>query len=294
MSNTPDRIRWIALVVIVAIAFGLYVIDSMGSFDVVLRFLRDPVASLSAVASEPAESVSSAFESPRNLADATARIAELEAQVAALERTAEEYQALEVEYQLLADLFDYASETPLTSRVLADVIGRDPNPLFQGLIINKGFADGVRIGMPVDSERGMVGQVYRVNERSALVLLITDASSSIPARLATTRSVGLVHGGGLGNPMQMDWIPVEAEVEIGETVVTSGLIGEFEQGALVSRFPAGLVLGRVARVDRSNAAILQTAEVQSAVDFGSLEKVFVITGFPQTDLQDLENPLDEE
>lgn len=294
MSTTPDRIRWLALAVIVAIAFGLYVIDSMGRFDIVLRLLRDPVASLSSVVSEPAESVSSALDAPRNLADATARIAELEAQLAALERTAEEHEALRIEYKLLADLFDYASETPLTSRVLADVIGRDPNPLFQGIIINKGFADGVRIGMPVDSERGMVGQVFRVNERSALVLLITDAGSSIPARLATSRSVGSVHGGGLGNPMRMDWIPLEAEVTIGDTVVTSGLMGEFAQGAMVSRFPSGLVLGRVARVQRSNADILQTAEVQSAVNFGSLEKVFVITGFPQTSGQDLANPLDEE
>ncbi len=293
MLNKPDGIRWVALAVIIAIAFGLYVLDSTGNLDTLLRFLRDPVATLSDVASDPAQSVSSALDAPRNLAEATARIAELEAQVAELERANQGYRELEGEYEILANLFDYARETPLTSRVLADVIGRDPNPLFQGLIINKGFADGVRIGMPVDSERGLVGQVFRVNERSALVLLITDASSSIPARLSESRSPGLVHGGGLGNPMSMDWIPLEAEVTVGDTVLTSGLIGEFVAGAMVSRFPSGLIIGRVANVRRSDADILQTAEVQSAVDFGKLEKVFVITGFPQTDLGGLENPLDE-
>ncbi|MCA9980072.1 MAG: rod shape-determining protein MreC [Anaerolineales bacterium] len=293
MSNTPDRIRWAGLAIMVAIAFGLYVLDSTGNMDGLLRFLRDPAASLSGVAADPAQSVSSALDAPRSLAEANERIASLEAQVAVLSRENEELRELEGEYAVLANLFDYARESPLTSRVLADVIGRDPNPLFQSIIINKGFADGVRIGMPVDSERGMVGQVFRVNEHSAMVLLITDASSSVPSRLSESRSVGLVHGGGLGNPMTMDWIPLEDEVAVGDVALTSGLIGEFVDGAMVNRFPPGLIMGRVSAVRRSEAEILQTAEIQSAVDFGALEKVFVITGFPQEDLSGFEDPLGE-
>lgn len=293
MSSTPDRIRWVALAIIVAIAFGLYVLDSTGNLDSLLRFLRDPVATLSGVAADPAQTVSSALDTPRNLTEANARIAELETRLAELERENEELRELQGEYQVLANLFEYARESPLTNRILADVIGRDPNPLFQSIIINKGFDDGVRIGMPVDSPRGMVGQVFRVNAHSALILLVTDTSSSIPARLSNSRSVGLVHGGGLGNAMTMDWIPLEDEVAVGDVALTSGLIGEFEEGALVNRFPPGLIIGRVADVRRSEAEILQAAEIQSAVDFDSLEKVFVITGFPQEDLSGFEDPLGE-
>ncbi len=116
----------------------------------------------------------------------------------------------------------------------------------------------------------------------------------MPARLSTSRSTGLVHGGGLGNPLTLDWIALEDEVTIGDVALSSGLIGVFEGGALVNRFPPGLIIGRVANVRRSEAEILQTAEIQSAVDFLGLEKVFVITGFPQEDITGFANPLGDE
>jgi rod shape-determining protein MreC len=291
MSNTPNRISWLALAIMVGVAFALYFLDSTGNLDSALSFLRDPAAAVSGAANSPAQTVSSALDAPRNLNEANNRLAELEQRVAELERENETLRDQQQEYALLAEMAAYAEESAQITRVMAEVIGRSPNPLFQNMIIDKGTADGVQIGMAVDSTRGLVGQVYRVNEHSALVLLVTDTQSSIPGRLSSNRTTGLVHGGGLGRPLKMDWIPLEAEVTVGDIVVTSGLVGQFAEGAMVSRFPAGLVIGRVAGVQRSEAEILQTAEVLSAVDFASLERVWVVTGFPLEDFGGFANPL---
>ena len=74
--------------------------------------------------------------------------------------------------------------------------------------------------------------------------------------------------------MTIDWIDLRFRVEVGETVLTSGLGG---------RFPQDLVIGRVVDVNRSEAELFQQAVVQSAVDFEALEIVFVIVDFEPID-----------
>jgi rod shape-determining protein MreC len=128
--------------------------------------------------------------------------------------------------------------------------------------------------MPVESARGLVGQVYRITANSAQVVLITDSSSAIPARLGTSRATGILRGGGLGGVLTIDWIDLKHQVEVGEVVLTSGLGG---------RFPQDLIIGRVIEVDRREAELFQRAVVQPAADFDALEIVFVITNFEPVD-----------
>lgn len=289
----PNRIRLAALVGFVAAAVALFIIDSTGNTANMLDFLRNPLTALAAWTAEPAQTLQDQLNAPDDLQAAQARIQQLEVELAAANRQIEELRDLQGEYQVITSLFDYAVETPENQRVMARVIGRDTSPLFRSIIIDKGTEDGVFIGMPVDSERGLVGQIFRTTPNSAMVLLITDSSSSVPVRLSESRAVGVLHGGGLRGGLQIDWIPLEEQVELGDVVLTSGLVGEFEDGMQVSRFPKGIVVGRVAQVERSEAEILQRAVVQSAVDFESLEFVFVITQYPQNDLSGFEDPLGE-
>jgi rod shape-determining protein MreC len=107
-----------------------------------------------------------------------------------------------------------------------------------------------------------------------MVILITDNISSIPARLGSSRATGIVRGGGLGGSMTMDWINQEAQIESGEVALTSGLGG---------KFPQDMVIGRIIETDRQEAELFQKAIVQPAVDFDSLEMVFVVTDFRTID-----------
>ncbi len=120
------------------------------------------------------------------------------------------------------------------------------------------------------------GRFFARHANSSQVVLITDSSSAIPARLGTSRATGILSGGGLGGSLTIDWIDLKHQLEVGEVVLTSGLGG---------RFPQDLVIGRVIDVDRREAELFQSAVVQPAVDFDALELLFVITDFEPVDTE---------
>ncbi|MFT5195516.1 MAG: rod shape-determining protein MreC [Cellvibrionaceae bacterium] len=289
--SSQSTVRWGLILSLIGIAVFLFIVDTTGNTPGLISLLRDPLTTINEWLSPTADSFSDALAGPANVQLALEEIEKLQGQVAALERENEILKENEDELILLRNLFDYATDSPENRRLLANVIGRETNPLFRSILINRGTNDGVQVGMPVDSNQGLVGQVFRTTPESAMVILVTDNASGIPGRLGTSRATGLVHGTGSGNTMEMDWIPLEASVEIGDVVLTSGLIGQFAQGILVGRFPKGLALGRVTNVERSDADILQRAIVQSDVNFNDLELVFVITDFPKDDITPFEDPL---
>jgi rod shape-determining protein MreC len=281
LNETPQRIRIVVIVVLVGTAVLLSLLDATGNLDAAFSFLRDPMTTILGWTSGQANTVSNALSGPRDLQTAQAEIAALQARVDVLERENEELREIQGEYQLLLDLFNRARQTPEYTRQTASVIGRDTSPSIRSIIINKGSDDGVRVGMPVESARGLVGRIFRTTQHSAQVALITDNASAIPARLGNSRATGLLRGGGLGGSLIMDWIDLKYQVEIGEVALTSGLGGEF---------PQDIVIGRVSEVDRSEAELSQQAVVQPAVDFDSLEIVFIITDFRPIDIDIFNDP----
>ncbi|MBP8947748.1 MAG: rod shape-determining protein MreC [Candidatus Promineofilum sp.] len=270
LGRTQQRIRWITLALLVGSGLLLTILDSTGALVGVLGFVRDPLTTISSWTSARADDAGDLIAGPRNLAAARDEIAALQAQVDEQARLIEELSEAQGEAQVLRDLFNRAAETPEYRRVLADVIGQDTNPAIQSILIDKGVDDGVRTGMPVESARGLVGQVYRSSNNAAQVALLTETASAIPVRLGTTRATGILRGAGRGALPTIDWIDLQYVVEVGELVMTSGLGG---------KFPAGMVIGRVVQVERNEAELFQSAVVQPAVDFRTLESVFVVTEF---------------
>jgi rod shape-determining protein MreC len=275
LQNAPQRIRWATISVLIGIAIFLSILDATGNLDALFRFVRDPLTAVLNITSGGADRVADTLSGPRDLQQARAEIDLLREQNEALEREVEQLREIQGEYQLLLDLFNRARQSPELSRQTASVIGVDTSPSIRSIIIDKGTEDGVRVGMPVESSRGLVGRIFRAAPRSAQVILITDNSSAVPARLGNSRATGLLRGGGIGGTLLMDWIDLRYQVSVGEVALTSGLGGEF---------PQDIVIGRVIEVYRSEAELSQQALVQPAVDFASLEIVFVITDFRPIDI----------
>jgi rod shape-determining protein MreC len=275
MRDAPRRISWAAFLILMGAALLLSILDSTGTLGGVLDFIRNPMVVVMDWTAGRADTLSGALAGPRDIQEAQAEIARLEAENAALMRELEQYQNRDSDYRLMSELFNHARQTPDYQRVMANVIGRDPNPSIRSIIIDRGLEDGIRVGMPVEATRGLVGRVYRVSNRSAQVILITDSSNSVPARLVNSRATGSVRGSGVTGNLYLEWVDQSYHITVGEVVVTSGLEG---------RTPRDLIIGRVVGVQRTEAELFQRAEVRSAVDFDSLEVVFVITDFQQTEL----------
>jgi rod shape-determining protein MreC len=274
LNETRERIRWVTFAILAGVTVLLLILDSTGSLDNTLNFLENPISAVMAWTSGRTDALIESVAGPQELQEARSEIDRLQGQVDALQRENEQLREIQGEYQLLQDLFNRARESPEFRRQTATIIGYDTSPLFRSIIIDQGSDDGVLVGMPVESARGLVGQVYRTTGNSAMVILVTDNISSIPARLGSSRATGIVRGGGLGGAMTMDWIDLEEQIAVGEVVLTSGLGG---------RFPQDMVIGRIGEIERREAELFQRAIVQPAVDFDSLEVVFVVTDFRPID-----------
>ncbi len=281
LNEAQRRIRWTIFIVLAGVAVLLTILDRTGNLDSALAFVRNPLATIISWTTDRTNSVADVLEGPRDLQTARDEIALLQARVEVLERENEELREIQGEYQLLLDLFNRARQQPDFTRLTAAVIGQDTSPSLRSIIIDKGSDDGIVVGMPVESARGLVGQVFRTTANSAQVVLISDNASSIPARLGSSRATGLLRGGGLGGSVSIDWIDLQYEIAIGEVVLTSGLGG---------KFPQDMVIGRVIEVQRNEAELFQRAIVQSAVEFDALEIVFVITDFRPVDTEIFTNP----
>jgi len=180
---------------------------------------------------------------------------------------------VESENQRLRELLRFRQLNPTYDfrggQVIARVISKGPNNYLSTVTIDLGSEHGIQPGMPVVTERGLVGRIYKVGPNSSTVLLITDPSSGVPALLQRNRLVGVVDGRA-GTPPVLDFIPQEGDVTTGDLVITSGLGGSF---------PKNLVIGQVVEVRQRDYEMFQQAVLRPTVNFDRLEFVLVITNF---------------
>ncbi len=161
--------------------------------------------------------------------------------------------------------------------IVANTVGFDPESATRSIVIDRGGDAGVRRDMGVIDADGVVGRVVAVEPQTATVLLVTDGASKVPAVVQRGRFWGIATG--TGTRIRMQYVSQDAKLKRGDPVVT----GEGRS------FHAGLLIGRVARVDHPDGALYQTAIVEPAVAFGRLAHVLVLGGAlaaPQTSNDD--------
>jgi rod shape-determining protein MreC len=180
-----------------------------------------------------------------------------------------ELREAQIENVMLREQLNFKQANPSMELLSAQVIGRDPSNLAGYLIIDRGTAEGVAVGMPVLTDRGLVGRVTETAPHSSKVLLITDPSSAVNALIQDSRATGVVQGL-VGQGLTMRYIQQTEEVKPGDLVLTSGLGGNF---------PTRLIIGQVTSVTKKDVELFQEATVRPSVDFGHLEMVMVLTSF---------------
>jgi rod shape-determining protein MreC len=155
--------------------------------------------------------------------------------------------------------------------VAARVVGKDATNWFKTILIDRGSRAGMRRNLPVVAPDGLVGRIVDVTPSTAKVQLITDPVSAAGALMQRTRVTGIVIGN-LGAGLRVRYLPLLADVVVGDEVVTSGMGGIF---------PKGIPVGRVTAVERTSGALFQEAVLQPKVDLGRLEEVVVLMNSEQ-------------
>ncbi len=270
----PRRLQVIILVMlslgIILLALGGYL---RFATDLVSRWLIDAQAWIAS----RYMAIVDFLTMPREMTALRQRNAELEAEVARLQAQIIELQQRVTESEILAALVDFARANPENTYKAATVIGRDPSPFLNYVIINIGSNDGIRPGMPVVTNKGLVGRVDAVIAQAARVQLITDSASVVNVRLQNAATNAILTGS-LGGNLTLDMIAQDVSVQVGDVVLTSGLGGAY---------PPNLLIGQVTSVRKLDYELAQQATVQPLVDFAHLQYVLVITNFEPLDTSPL-------
>ena len=167
--------RSIQTVVLVLLVIGLIVMALGGYLTPLTRLALSPFISAQTWLSARFQTLQNYVNAPQDLARLRQRNTELEAEVSRLQAEIIDLKQQLAETQVLSALVDFARVHPENRYVAAAVIGRDPSPFVKYVIINRGSDDGLRRGMPVVTQQGLVGRVAAVTAGAARVQLIENA-----------------------------------------------------------------------------------------------------------------------
>src|SRR3989442_2978469 len=225
------------------------------------------MAPLERAASALGRGVSGSWHGVADLVHARGENAVLRERAQRLERELDRLSEMELENARLRQLLDFR-QTLQGEMLTARVIGRAAAGLARTLTIDRGESAGVARGAAALAPQGIVGQVFLASRHAARVLLVTDHNSGVDALVQRTRARGIVQGT-VDAGCVLNYVKRTEDVQVGHTLVSSGLDGIF---------PKGLPIGRVVAIDKRGQGLFQSAEVAPDVDIERLEEVLVTRG----------------
>lgn len=262
---------------IVIVVVGLVIFALSGYMQPLFRSALTPFISVETWLSTRFMAVYEFVTVPRDIASLRSQNEALKSEVAGLQAQVIELQQQLREAEILYALLDFSRGNPQSTYVAAAVIGRDPSPFLNYVIIDHGSDHGLRHGMPVITDQGLVGRIDAVTATAARVQLITDPSSVVNVRLESSGTEAQIQGSVTGE-ITLEMVSQDVELQPGELILTSGLGGGY---------PADILVGQVVSVRSTGTELFQSASVQSVVEFNSLQALLVITNFRPVDISPL-------
>ena len=210
------NIRSIILILTVG---GLLFLAISGYLTPLFNLTLNPLISLQRWLSVRYISARDLLTTPSDVVQLREQNAILEAQVTQLQTQLIVMEERLSEAQVCFALLDFGRTNPQYQYIATTVIGREISPFLQYIIIDKGTEDGVRYGMPVVTQQGLVGRVDAVIAQAARVKLITDSDSVVNIQL---QSAGIEAQlvGSLTGDVFLDMIPLDATIEPGAVSYT--------------------------------------------------------------------------
>jgi rod shape-determining protein MreC len=276
--NRPLMVTIITVIVLLVLLIMTAGTKDMSGTESIVGSILSPVQSALYSATD---AISDFFSRIFSGADVQTENQELKAQVAELEGQLQDYNEVKKENERLSGLLNFVNTDPDLGIVSASVISKDAGHWFNVFTINAGMSKGIEINMPVVNGDGLVGMVVAVGADWSRVMTIVDSESHVSALVERTRDPGVVTGtistGDEENAtLTLGYLPLNADLVPGDTVITSGL---------TDVFPKGIKIGEVVEVSSSSNGMKNEAVVKPWVDFNHLEEVSVVTTKP-VDIQE--------
>ena len=218
------------------------------------------------------QSISEKFDMFDNLKNLQKENEELKAKVEQLTQQAQAVSQEKYELNGLRELYDLDVKYPDYKKVAARIIARESNGWYNIFTIDKGAEDGIKENMNVMAGNGLVGIVVSVRKNSATVRSIIDDTSKVSGMFLKSSDTCIVSGD-LNSMMsdgriKVSMIPINANINESDEIVTSHISDKFQQGILI---------GYVTDIKPDSNNMTKTAYLTPVVDFEHLDEVLIIT-----------------
>lgn len=257
--------RYIAYTIfLVSLSIVLVVLDHQGRLPMLRHYIQLSITTpIKELANWPGNTVRYAGDFMNNQTVLIQENQEKDKEIAWLKASLANQSVLEAENRRLKLLFESTAEhtRPVS---IAEVVDSYIDATRHEIEINKGFEHGTFIGQIVIDENGVLGQIIRNTQKTSIVALITDSRQRIPVFIERNRTRMIARGVGYLDELELSFAALDADIQIGDNLVTSGL---------GNRFPRGYQIGVVTRVEKNPAN--QFTEVK-AKPYAALDRVLEV------------------
>ena len=231
------------LIFYIAISLALFVVDlrfrSLELLRQSVALIVDPVQRIAQTPGSLVDHAATYLQGLHNLQQENSQLKHAQLNTAPnLQRLAQ----LEAENERLRKLLSVNDREKANGQV-AQILYTARDPFSRKVIVDKGQQSGIVAGQPAIDETGVVGQVTRVFPFSAEITLITDKDQAVPVQIVRSGQRSVVFGLGNGQ-LELRYMPANADVQVGDILVTSGLDGVYLPG-----FP----VAKVVNIERDSA-----------------------------------------
>lgn len=147
------------------------------------------------------------------------------------------------------------------------VIDVDLDPYSHRVVVDRGRSSGVLEGAALIDGAGVVGQIIEVRPRNSLVMLLSDPGHGLPVVNARSGLRSILNGAGVADRLIISSMPLSADLEVGDVLLSSGVGG---------RFPAGLPVARVVAVERSPGSAFARASAQPLAGLDRVRELMIV------------------
>jgi rod shape-determining protein MreC len=191
------------------------------------------------------------------------------------------YQAMQAENAYLRKLLDGRQQSAQTL-VMAEILYAGRDPFSQKIIVDKGMTSGIAVGQPVVDAIGVIGQVTRAYPFGSEVTLLTDKDQAIPIEIVRNGMRAVAFGQGQDNTLSLAFMPMNADVQPGDSIVTSGIDGVY---------PPGLPVATVSKIERNAAVAFARIVCTPSAGVGQHKQVLIVTSSRLKEIETQAAPL---
>src|SRR5450830_1760411 len=259
------------MMVFACISIALLLVDSrLNALSVARQVAGTVLYPLQVVAMVPRDALVGMGNYFSSLSALEKQVRELKQQQIAMAQTLQQAQLTQAENNQLRKLMDAQEKVP-GKTMLGEILYDARDVFTRKVILNRGSQQGVKAGLPVIDNQGVVGQVTRVFPFTSEITLLTDKEQAIPVQLLRNGLRSVAYGRGKAGSLELRFTAPNADILVNDIVVTSGLDGVY---------PAGLAVAKVVQVESNAGGVFGRVVCQPLAGIDRHRQLLILLAAP--------------